>query len=126
MRHRSTFICSPVIVLSPAACGTLTPPVLKQVREFMVDNPDAWTRAARTPAFLRDFVLGGDALTRPPRGFPADHPLIEDIKRKDFMAWQNFPDGEALKPGFDRFLSARIKRLAPLVDYLCAALDLEF
>jgi len=102
------------------------PPVLKQVREFIADNPEGWRQAVRAPAFQRDFVLGGDSLTRPPRGFPADHPLIDDLKRKDFIAWQNFDDAEALSPGFDRFLIARIKRLAPLVDYLCAALDLDF
>ena len=102
------------------------PPVLKQVREFIVDNPDAWHRAVHAPAFRRAFALGGDSLVRPPRGFPAEHPLIDDLKRKDFIAWQNFDDAQATKPGFDRFLAPRLKRLAPLVDYLCAALDLDF
>lgn len=101
-------------------------PALKRVREFILDNPAAWRKAARSAAFLREFELGGEALTRPPRGFPADHPLIEDLKRKDFIAWQNFEPERALQPDFDRFVLARLKRLTPLVDYLCAALDLEF
>lgn len=131
-RRRDVHAPSFYLHLQPGDCfiagGLWRPesPVLKQVREFMVDNPDAWKRAARAPAFARDFTLGGDTLTRPPRGFPADHPLIEDLKRKDFIAWLNFPEDEALKPGFDVFVMTRVKRLAPLVDYLCAALDLEF
>ena len=71
-------------------------------------------------------MLGGESLTRPPRGYPPDHPLIDDLKRKDFIAWQNFDEAEAFKSGFDRFVIARVKRLAPLVDYMCAALDLDF
>lgn len=131
-RRRDVHAPSFYIHLQPGECfvaGGLwrpEPPVLKRVREFIVDNPDAWTRAARSPAFLRDFALGGESLTRPPRGYPADHPLIDDLKRKDFIAWQHFDEAEAIKPTFDAFVMARIKRLAPLVDYLCAALDLEF
>jgi uncharacterized protein (TIGR02453 family) len=131
-RRRDVHAPSFYIHLQPGACfvaaGLWRPeaPVLKQVREFIADNPEAWKRAAHSPAFAREFTLGGDSLTRPPRGYPADHPLIDDLKRKDFIAAQDFADSEALAPGFDRFLMTRIKRLAPLVDYLCAALDLEF
>ena len=118
--------------LEPGACfiaaGLWRPeaPVLKRVRGFVADNPDAWRRAAHAPAFRRDFRLGGDSLVRAPGGFPADHPLVEDLKRKDFIAVQDVADSEVLAPGFDRFAMARVRRLAPLVDYLCAALDLDF
>ena len=36
--------------------------------------------------FCDDWELSGDSLKRPPRGYPADHPLIEDLKRKDHIA----------------------------------------
>lgn len=131
-RRRDVHAPSFYLHLQPGECfiaGGLwqpEPPVLKRVREFMIDNPDAWRRAARDPAFLREFELGGESLSRAPRGFPADHPLLEDLKRKDLMAWQTFADDVVLQADFDRFLGARLRRLAPLVDYLCAALDLEF
>lgn len=131
-RRRDVHAPSFYIHLQPGNCfiaGGLwrpEPPVLKRVREFLVDNPDAWLRSARNPAFLRSFVLGGDTLSRPPRGFPADHPLIDDLKRKDFIAWHPFDDDRALRPSFDRFLIERARALSPLLDYLCAALDLEF
>jgi uncharacterized protein (TIGR02453 family) len=131
-RRRDVHAPSFYLHLQPGECfvaGGLwrpEPPVLKRVREFIVDNPEAWARAARSSTFLRDFVLGGESLTRPPRCYPPDHPLIDDLKRKDFIAWQNFDEAEAFKPGFDRFVIARVKRLAPLVDYMCAALDLDF
>ena len=131
-RRREVHAPSFYIHLQPGECfvagGLWRPesPTLKRVREFIADNPDAWRRAVHAPAFRRDFPLAGDSLTRPPRGFPADHPLLDDLKRKDFIAVHAFSDSEALSPRFDRFVMARVKRLAPLADYLCAALDLEF
>ena len=38
------------------------------------------------PKFRRHFELGGESLSRPPRGFDKDHELIGDIKRKSFIA----------------------------------------
>ena len=32
------------------------------------------------------FELTGLSLKRPPRGFDPNHPMIEDLKRKDFVA----------------------------------------
>jgi uncharacterized protein (TIGR02453 family) len=122
-RRREVHAPSFYIHLQPGNCfvaGGLwrpEPATLKRLREFLADNPAAWRKA---------FELGGEALSRPPRGWPTDHPLIEDLKRKDFIAWQAVPDSQVLAPGLDAFLARRLTRLAPLVDYLCAALDLEF
>ena len=60
------------------------------------------------------------------KGRPADHPLIEDIKRKDFVASRHLDDEVLLGAGVVGAIEAELVALAPLVDYLCAALDLEF
>ncbi|MCL4783864.1 MAG: TIGR02453 family protein [Bryobacterales bacterium] len=36
-------------------------------------------------------VLQGDTLSRPPKGFPADHPGIELLKKKQFYFWKELP-----------------------------------
>jgi uncharacterized protein (TIGR02453 family) len=46
-------------------------PTLRRLRDFLIDNPAAWKRAVHAPAFRRRFELGGESLTRPPRGFAA-------------------------------------------------------
>lgn len=99
---------------------------VKRVREFIADNPRAWQQAVHAPAFRSRFRLAGAQLQRAPRGYAPDHPLIEDLKRKDFIALLDFPDEVALARDFDRFILDQIRELAPLVDYLCAALGLEF
>ena len=98
----------------------------RRIRQFIFDNPGAWKAAVQAPAFKRRFELVGDSLVRPPRGFPADHALIDDLKRKDFVASANLDDEAVLGPNLRKAVATHLAGLAPLVDYLCAALDLEF
>jgi uncharacterized protein (TIGR02453 family) len=102
------------------------PDTLKRIRAFLADNPKAWLAATRSPAFRRRFELGGEVLTRPPRGFDPAHPLIEDLKRKSFVAWQHFSDADFCRADLPHVITPALRGLAPLVDYLCAALELEF
>lgn len=99
---------------------------LRNIRNFIVDNPVAWKRAAHSRTFREHYEFRGESLVRPPHGFPPDHALIEDLKRKSFAAGVGFGDALAGSPELYPFAVAHFKRLAPLVDYLCAAQNLEF
>ena len=98
----------------------------RRIRQFIFDNPAAWKAAVQAKVFKRRYELVGDSLVRPPRGFPADHELIDDLKRKDFVASANLDDETVLGPNLRKAVATHLAGLAPLVDYLCAALDLEF
>jgi len=102
------------------------PPTLNRVREFLVDNPAAWKKAAHNARFRAAFTIGGDSLTRPPRGYDPQHELIEDIKRKDFAAWRGIDDKIVCSAELRDAVVDGFKGVAPMLDYLCAALDLEF
>jgi len=102
------------------------PETLKRIRANLVGNPASWKKATRDPKFLKAFELGGDRLQRPPAGYPADHELIEDLKRKDFVASCALSDAEVCEPGFLKEAVKRYAAMAPLVDWLCTSLDLEF
>jgi uncharacterized protein (TIGR02453 family) len=102
------------------------PPALKRIRDFLVDNPATWKKAVRSKRFRERFELGGESLSRLPSGFDAQHELIDDLKRKDFVATAEFTDAEAMSPRLKPLLVDAFKGIAPMVDYLCAALDLEF
>ena len=60
------------------------------------------------------------------RGFEVDADLLQDIKRKDFVASQRFADALACSNELKPLLIDRFKRVAPMIDYLCASLDLDF
>ena len=99
---------------------------LKTIREAIVARPQAWKKAVGGDAFRDTFELGGDSLKRGPKGFDLDHPLIEDLKRKDFVAMVEFSEAEALEPGFtDRFAEC-CRIAAPMTRFLTRALDLEW
>jgi uncharacterized protein (TIGR02453 family) len=98
----------------------------RRIRQFIADNPEAWRRAVHSPSFRRRFTLGGEMLQRAPRGYPVDHPLIEDLKRQSFVGSIALADEVVLGPALRRSVASALVGLAPLVDYLCASLDIEF
>ncbi|HEX7815096.1 DUF2461 domain-containing protein [Dyella sp.] len=99
---------------------------LKRIRAFLADNPEAWKRATRGKVFREHFNFWGDSLSRPPRGFDPEHELIDDLKRKDFAAGENFDDAFACSSELLPWVIETYKRLAPMIDYLCAAQELDF
>jgi uncharacterized protein (DUF2461 family) len=68
-----------------------------------VDQPERWAKVRRK------LELEGDSLTRPPRGYDPDHPFIEDIKRKDFVASITFTDRQVCDTAFMRDFAALLK-----------------
>lgn len=98
----------------------------RRVRSFIADNPATWQRFTQAATFRARCTLVGASLVRPPAGFAADHPLIDDLKRKDFVAVCALDDATVTGPKLVAAISERLALVAPLIDYLCAALDLDY
>ena len=61
------------------------------IRQAIVDDPGGWKGVSRQKRFKDVYgELEGESLKRPPRGFDPDNPLIDDLKRKDFIASTRF------------------------------------
>ena len=65
-------------------------------------------------------------LVRAPHGFPADFEFIDDLKHRNWAMLRPLDDATMTGPRLRRIVEADLATLAPFVDYLCAALDLEF
>ena len=103
------------------------PPTQRKVRQFIFDNPGSWKAAAHAPKFRKRFEFeASEVLSRPPRGFPADFEMIEDLKHRNFVFSRHLEDADMTGPKLRQLLVADLMALGPFVDYLCAALDLEF
>lgn len=102
------------------------PASVQRVRDYMVGNPASWKAATRKPAFRKRYAMEGASLVRPPRGYDPAHELIDDIKRKDFVAGAKLDDAIVLSPQLPKVILQHYRELAPMVDWLCGALDLEF
>jgi uncharacterized protein (TIGR02453 family) len=99
---------------------------LKKIRDALVDDPAAWKRAVRGKAFTSRLELAGDSLQRHPRGYEPEHPLIEDLKRKDFIGVCRLTQRTVTRPGFPKDLGEICRSGAPLVKFLCKAVDVPF
>jgi uncharacterized protein (TIGR02453 family) len=102
------------------------PATLRRIRQYLVNNPRSWTAAIQAQPFVRHFRLEGERLSRPPQGFDPAHPLIETLKFKDFVASAPLSDADLVAPGLLETVVAQYRALAPLMDWLCGALDLDF
>jgi uncharacterized protein (DUF2461 family) len=73
---------------------------LRRIRTAIVQEPGDWNRAIRGKTFTARFRLSGDRLKRAPAGFGPDHPLIEDLKWKDYFALAMFDERTATREDF--------------------------
>jgi uncharacterized protein (TIGR02453 family) len=112
-----------------AALGLWQPaaPHALAIRRAIADRPQRWLQATRRPPFSPTYNMGeGDPLHRPPQGFPADHPLIDDLKRRDFTASARLTQARVTAPGFLDDYLAEVRAGAPFMKFLCEALGLAF
>jgi uncharacterized protein (TIGR02453 family) len=99
---------------------------LTAIRQAIAAQPTDWKKAKSGKAFRDRFELAGDSLKRPPRGFDADHPLIEDLKRKDFIAVQKLDSDTVTRSDFVKESLAAFKAARPLSRFLCNAIGIGF
>jgi len=99
---------------------------LARVRAFLVADPGRWQRTIGGKRFRERFSLGGESLMRAPRGFDPDHPMIEDLKRKDFVAFSPIDEAAVTAAGFLDTFEQLCRRGSPFVGYLCTALGIPF
>lgn len=102
------------------------PDSLRRIRERIAARPAEWQRILADASFSRPFALGGESLTRPPRGFDKDHPCIDDIKRKSFIATRDIDVAACLKPGFQRIVESSFRNAEPFMRFLCEAVGVRF
>lgn len=102
------------------------PKTLLAIREAIADDPAAWKRAAHGKKFEDVFELEGESLQRPPKGFEQEHPMIEDLKRKDFIASARVADTVVTSPHFLRDFTKTCRSADPFMSFLCRAVGVLF
>lgn len=99
---------------------------LLAIRKRIADKSSEWQRTISDRTFRRHFRLGGESLKRPPRGFDAQHPHIEDIKRKSFIAVKEMAPDASLNPRFQQQVETAFKAATPYMRFLCKAVGVPF
>jgi len=97
----------------------------RAIRQLIVDDRQAWTAVVKGLE-TGPLDLAGESLSRPPRGFAADDPMIEHLKRKDFLATASLDEAAATAPDFLDRIAGLCRAAAPLMAFLCRAVDVPF
>ena len=102
------------------------PKARAKVTEAIAAHAEQWQAIKDAKEFKRQFKFGGEALQRVPKQYGDDHPLAEDLKRKDFIGIANLSEQQVCAKDFlDRF-ETLCQTGAPLVAFLTRAVGLPW
>jgi uncharacterized protein (TIGR02453 family) len=99
---------------------------LGKIRSEIAANPEDWLSASREPPFAAVFERGGESLKRAPSGYDPSHPLIEDLKRKDFVGYAMIDEKTVAGEGFLDEYAGICRSATPFVEFLCRAVGAPF
>ena len=96
-------------------------------RRAVSERPREWL-ALKELAETSEWSIDGhhDMLKRPPRGFSADDPMIEDIKRKHFIVTHRMEIEDVTAPDFVDYTIDRFKESREWMAFLAKAIGLPF
>lgn len=96
---------------------------LLKIRTYIDKNAREFFKIVEVRKFLDRFGgFHGDRLSKPPKGFSADHPAIEYLKFKSFTVVEEFSEAEAASMDYPKLLADSFKAAYPLVTFLRNAL----
>jgi uncharacterized protein (TIGR02453 family) len=106
--------------------GAYVPPSdwLRAIRQEIDYNADEFKKIINNKNFKATFgELQGDKLKRPPKGYTPEHPEIELLKLKSFLATHTVNNKVVLDKDFAKYTAKVFKTLQPLGLFLNRAKD---
>jgi uncharacterized protein (TIGR02453 family) len=92
---------------------------LSAIRHWLLDHHLEFRKLLQKPAVRKTFAeFEGNALIRPPKGFPAEHPGMDLVRCRQWGLAATLPAAEALKPNIAATLIRYFKIASPVVDAL--------
>jgi uncharacterized protein (TIGR02453 family) len=109
-----------------AGCWRPERNVLAAIRSSIDDEPKTWVRARDQTTLRSTFELAGESLKTSPKNYSNDHPLIEDLRRIDFIAVAPLDEADVTSPDVVKLLIERIRQVRPLMRFLCDAIEVPY
>lgn len=107
-------------------CWHPEPEALGKLRDLIAAQPERWLTVRDDSRFTANWSLAGDSLSRPPRGYAADHPALADLKRKDYIALTPLSRKAILSDDLVHICADRYGDAVPLMQFLCTALEVPY
>ena len=92
---------------------------LAAIRHWLLDHHAEFRKVLQTAAIRKVFAeFEGNALTRPPKGFPKEHPAMDLIRCRQWGLSATLPAEAALDPAIVATVIRHFRLAAPVVDAL--------
>lgn len=92
---------------------------LSAIRHWLLENHVEFRKILEKPAVRKAFKeFEGEKLSRPPKGFPKDHPALDLIQCRQWGLSATLPAETALKPTLAATIVRYFQLAAPMVDAL--------
>ena len=98
--------------------------LLGKVRQEIDYNGKDLIKIVEKKSWISEFgELEGERLSRAPKGYPMDHPLLSYLQFKSYLAVVRLKDQQVNSGGFSKEISRYFKRMHPLVQFLNTAIS---
>lgn len=92
---------------------------LAAIRYWLLDHHNEFRKLLARPPLRKAFAeFEGNALTRPPKGFPTEHPAMDLVRNRQWGLSATLPPETALDPKLAAIVIKHFRLAAPVVDAL--------
>ncbi len=92
---------------------------LQAIRAAIAKDPTQIKRVIEAPEFRKYFgEISGERLKSAPRGYPPNHPQIDLLRQKQFLAVHQLSDERVLAEDFADYALQVFSAMKPCFDYL--------
>lgn len=100
-------------------------PVLNKIRDRIIEKPEAWQAIQEDTDFKKQLgkLESNQSLKNAPRGYPADHVCIDDLKRKSLFAFGSCTAKQVCAKDFPERVGRSFEAITPLMQFMVNALE---
>ncbi len=99
---------------------------LNKVRDAIIEKPERWQAVLADKRFTDIYELVGESLKRCPKGYDPNHPLIVELRRKDWIATTALTQETACAPGFIDHFTELCRGSVPFMSFLTTSIGLSW
>lgn len=101
-----------------------TSPMLRAIRQSVVDNIDEFRDIVEAPDFKHYYpTVGWERLKTAPKDFPKDFPYMQYLQPKDYIVWHQVSDEFFSAPDMVDTIVDAFKQMKPYNDFLNYTID---
>lgn len=109
-----------------AGCWRPQRDTLAAIRRSIDEDASGWKKARDQKTFRRSFELAGESLKTSPRDYPKDHPMIEDLRRIDFIAVASLTQSDLVADDAVKRVVQLVRDAKPFMQFLCNSIDVPY